>query len=291
MNIQKFHSQKDFHHFLENDPEVQKHLQFEAAIMSRRRYEQTFWLEGYCQVCDKPATFLVDQLYGAQETPQGWLPNWRERLVCKHCQLTNRQRAILHVLKEAVATHLVGEQPLSLYAMEQLSPLFKWLSQHLPNVICLGSEYFGEPINSGTIVNGLRHENVENWSFTDQSFDFIISNDVLEHVNLPERAIAEMYRTLKSQGQFFITIPFCLNAVHTVRRAEVVAGVVKHLLPPNYHGNPLSSKGSLVFHDFGWEWVEQLKQAGFQEVSLCSYWSYLYGYLGAPQYYFWARKP
>ncbi|MEN8221023.1 MAG: class I SAM-dependent methyltransferase, partial [Pseudomonadota bacterium] len=247
---------------------------------------QSFLLDGYCKVCDKPTTFLVDRLYGAQESVEAWMPNWRERLVCAHCQLTNRQRAILHVIKEAVATRT--GQTVSLYTMEQITPLFTWLSHNFENVT--GSEYLGEGIEGGTIVDGMRHENVEAFSFSDQSFDIITSNDVLEHVNLPEQAFGEMYRVLKPGGEIFVTIPFHINAIQTVRRAKLVNGEVKHLLPPIYHGNPLSEKGSLVFNDFGWDFVEQLKAVGFQEVSLCHYWSYLYGYLGDPQYYFWAYK-
>ncbi len=66
----------------------------------------------------------------------------------------------------------------------------------------------------------MRHENIEALSFADQSFDIILSNDVLEHVNLPERAVAEIYRILKPGGEFFMTVPFHPNALQTVRRAE-----------------------------------------------------------------------
>jgi len=293
MKIRKFYQQQDIQSFLENDPDIREHAQFEAAIMSRRLDEQSFLLDGYCKVCDKPTTFLVDRLYGAQESTDGWTPNWRERLDCAHCRLNNRQRAILQGIKEAVATRgaPVDGQTVSLYAMEQITPLFAWLSQNLKNVT--GSEYLGEQIEAGAIVDGMRHENVEALSFADQSFDIITSNDVLEHVNLPEQAIAEMYRVLKPGGEIFVTIPFHINVAQTVRRARFVNGVngeIKHLLPPIYHGNPLSEKGSLVFNDFGWEFVEQLAAMGFQDVSLCNYWSYLYGYLADLQYYFWARK-
>ena len=293
MKIRKFQQQTDFQTFLENNPDIREHVQFEAAIMSRRMDEQSFLLDGYCKVCDTPTLFLVDRLFGAQETLQGWMPNWRERLACTRCQLNNRQRAILHAIKEAVDKRAANEKTVSLYAMEQITAVFAWLSQHFENVT--GSEYLGEEIAGGTIVDGIikgiRHENVEALSFSDQRFDIITSNDVLEHVNLPEQALAEMYRVLKPGGEIFVTIPFHLHAAQTVCRAKLVEGEIKHLLPPLYHGNPLSEKGSLVFNDFGWEFVEQLKTVGFQDVSLCHYWSYLYGYLGDPQYYFWARKP
>ncbi len=288
MKLKQFHHQQDFQHFLTQHPKVQKHVQIETAIMSHRTQEQRFYLDGYCHVCEQPTQFLIDKQYGAEETSQGWLPNWRERLACVHCQLNNRQRAILHALKEAVKKRT--SQVLSIYAMEHVSPTFHWLSQHLPQVTCIGSEYLGDQIPGGTLVNGIRHENVEALSLADRSIDLILSNDVLEHVNLPELAMAEMYRVLKPHGEIFVTIPFHLNTFENTRRAHLTQGVLTHLLPPMYHGNPLSEAGSLVFNDFGWEFVEQLKTAGFQDVSLCHYWSYLHGYLGEPLYYFWAYK-
>jgi SAM-dependent methyltransferase len=235
---------------------------------------------------------LIDKQYGAEEISQGWFPNWRERLACSHCQLNNRQRAMLHALKEAVKVRMAEtpSESLFIYAMEQISPTFHWLSEHLPQVTCIGSEYLGDQLLGGTIVNGIRHENVEALSLADQSVDMILSNDVLEHVNLPELAMVEMYRVLKPRGEIFVTIPFHLNTFPNTRRAHLVQGTLTHLLPPIYHGNPLSEAGSLVFNDFGWEFVEQLKTVGFQDVSLCHYWSYLHGYLGEPLYYFWAYK-
>jgi len=292
MEIKKFYHQPEFQDFMENDPEILEHAQFEIALTAYRSQLSSFLLDGYCKVCDQPTTFLVDRLYGAQETAEGWRPNWRERLVCQSCQLNNRQRAMAHQLKTASTTRLAqGSTPLSLYAMEQISPLFNWLKNNLTQVTCVGSEYLQPEFASGTMVEGIRHEDAESLSFNDHSFDFITSNDVLEHVNAPERAITEIYRILKPTGEVFITIPFHLFTAPTVRRALLKNGMIEHLLPPLYHGNPLSAEGSLVFHDFGWEFVKQLKVSGFQEVALCSYWSYLYGYLGdTQQYFFWARK-
>ena len=44
-------------------------------------------------------------------------------------------------------------------------------------------------------------------SFEDESFDVIISTDVIEHVQSPEKAISELKRVLKKDGQLIITVP------------------------------------------------------------------------------------
>jgi len=64
-----------------------------------------------------------------------------------------------------------------------------------------------------------------------------------------------------------------------------------HHLPPVYHGNPVSADGSLVFTDFGWDFLDQMRACGFQDVSLRIYWSDWLGYLGVGQHYIQAVKP
>ena len=54
---------------------------------------------------------------------------------------------------------------------------------------------------------------------------------------------------------------------------------VVHILPPQYHGNPLSEEGSLVFTDFGWDILDTLKEIGFEKANLIVYYS-------APKAYF-----
>jgi ubiquinone/menaquinone biosynthesis C-methylase UbiE len=48
----------------------------------------------------------------------------------------------------------------------------------------------------------------ENIPFENESFDNIISTEVLEHVACPEKIISEMYRVLKPGGNAIVTIPW-----------------------------------------------------------------------------------
>lgn len=154
-----------------------------------------------------------------------------------------------------------------------------------PTVECIGSEYIN-PDHIVTEINGIRHEDAEALSFPDGSIDLITSNDVLEHVNNPIQALREIFRVLKPGGVVFITIPFHAYRFGTVRRAELINGELIYYYPPIYHGNPLSEDGSLVFNDFGLDFLTKLQDIGFHDVSLCLYWSCLYGYLSAPLSYF-----
>ncbi len=291
MHTLTFTNRQAFFDYLQNVPEFREQREYELAIVRRHQDEAVYHLDGYCKVCAKPTLFQVDAISSYQQTEDGLsLPNWRERLLCESCQLNNRQRAILHQIQAALAEQEHSESP-TIYAMEQVTPLFHALQQIFPHAHCIGSEYVGPEHQSGAVVDGIRHEDAEALSFADNSIDLITSNDVLEHVNQPLQSLREIFRVLKPNGNLFLTIPFHADRDENVRRAELVNGKLTHYLPEMYHGNPMSEDGSLVFNDFGWDFVGEMQSVGFQDVGLCLYWSSFYGYLGAPLSYFYARKP
>ena len=58
-----------------------------------------------------------------------------------------------------------------------------------------------------------------------------------------------------------------------------------------YHGNPLSKKGSLVCYNYGWDFLEILKDAGFRDVSMLVYYNFDMDYIGNGfQFIFVAEK-
>ncbi|OUD15246.1 class I SAM-dependent methyltransferase [Thioflexithrix psekupsensis] len=292
MQIRRFTTCQDFLNELTHSSDFYEQTQYELAIARRYQNEAVFHLDGYCKVCEKPTLFQVDHISSSGANEEGIIiPNWRERLVCE-CELNNRQRAILHQVKCAVQhiSPAMANKPF-IYAMEQVTPLYQMLARLFPNAQCIGSEFIDEKYPSGTVVNGIRHENAEALSFANDQLNIVISNDVLEHVNDPQQALAEIFRVLAPGGELFLTIPFHITTEETVRRAEYKAGQLTHYLPAQYHGNPMSSEGSLVFHDFGWDFLKQMQAIGFESAALCLYWSRFYGYLGAPLSYFYARKP
>jgi SAM-dependent methyltransferase len=82
--------------------------------------------------------------------------------------------------------------------------------------------------------------------------DIFITQDVLEHVFHPERAIAEIHRVLKPGGAHVFTAPKHKGLAETVQRAAIDAtGEVQYLLPAEYHGNPIGDNKALVTYDYG----------------------------------------
>ncbi len=219
---------------------------------------------------------------GGQRQGNSWIPNWRERLECPLCRMNNRQRLIATLVKQ----RLDGSTKKHIYFMEQVTPIYNWATATFKNHTIVGSEYLGYEYEGGSIIKGIRHEDVENLSFKDRTLDLIVSNDVFEHVPNPAKAFAECARVLKNGGLMLATIPFHANNDESIIRAKIVNGQLEHIFPPSYHGNPVSPDGALVFTDFGWDLFDVIKAAGFSDVIAKIYASEKLGHLGGGQIIF-----
>jgi SAM-dependent methyltransferase len=232
---------------------------------------QEYWaLDGFCNVCARAVAFQGDWMHSNGKTA-----NFRERLVCPFCKLNNRQRFMAHLLM--VATRL-GAPQAPTYLHEQVTPFFFWAQRALPGTV-IGSEYLGPDIPSGTSMREMRHEDAQALSFSDASLDTIVSNDVFEHVPDIDLCLAESARVLRPSGRLYFSIPFH-DREKTVQRAAMRDGEIVELLPPQYHGNPIDPKGSLVFYEHGWDILGRCRRAGFSDAYILGYWSLLYGHLG-----------
>jgi hypothetical protein len=105
--------------------------------------------------------------------------------------------------------------------------------------------------------------------------------DVLEHVADYKKALCEMWRVLKPSGRSYITVPWLGGATYkNLTRAELqIDGSIVHYLEPEYHGDPASSNGILSYRSFGWELLDQLREAGFNDVRAIFIFNPLFGYM------------
>ncbi len=268
---------------LERTDELARRKIIEASLAAKPEPMSTV---GFCFVCNQRVLFHTDLEYGFPQPDGGFLPNWRERMVCPECQLNNRMRASIHLF------HLLcNPAPEShLYLTEQETPLFAWFRNSYQHVI--GSEFLGDVVAKGTTnQTGVRNEDLTALSFADEAFDAILSFDVFEHIPDYEQAIRECLRCLKPGGALFFTVPFDHQSEQHIVRAELNAdGEVNHLLAPEYHGNPINPDGCLCYYHFGWDLLDQLRSFGFRDAAAYSYWSQHFGYLGGDQLLFRAVK-
>ncbi|NLI82629.1 MAG: glycosyltransferase [Deltaproteobacteria bacterium] len=278
-----FRNQEEYSRWLENGP-CKAREKYERRFASLKAHESTFVVSGQCYPCGRHSKFLVDRRYGAVQEEGVWIPNWRERLVCGSCGLNNRQRLVAALTMDWLSA-VIGSDS-CVYMMEQVTPLYAFFRERFPGVRVIGSEFLNPSLPGGRIVDGIRHEDAERLSFLDSSVDVILSNDVLEHVNEPMAVLAECARVLRPGGMLVLTIPFHEARATSVRRASVLNGEIKHHLEPQWHSNPISPEGSLVFTDFGWDVLEWMRGVGFDFAEAMLAWSPRYGHFGRSQFVF-----
>jgi SAM-dependent methyltransferase len=265
----------------------------EPAILARSELERALCppgatrhlICGYCGVCQRDTDFLIDFQY-AFTLPDGTqFPNLRERLECVHCRLNTRMRGALHFMRD----HARMRTDSVIYACEQITPLFRAVADRYKGAI--GSEYLhdGTP-RGGTNTSGIRHEDATQLTFKTASFDCILSFDVLEHIPDYNPALGEALRCLRPGGRLLLTVPFNLGATDHLERATLINGNVQHLLPPEYHGDPLNESGALCFRHYGWGLLDELRAIGFSEAAMYFYWSRELGYLGGNPFIIMAVK-
>lgn len=216
--------------------------------------------------------------FGGRETEAGYVPNIRERLICPVTNLNNRQRLVADLVAMRLSERTDSE---NVYVMEQVTPFYKWLTARHGRHNIVGSEYLGDDLAKGAIINEVRHEDIQALSFEDNSIDFVISNEVMEHVPSPAHAFSEVARVMRPGAEAIMTFPFFVDRPQSLCRAELRNGKIVHHHEPQYHGNPISPDGSLVFNDFGWDIFEVIRNAGFADVVIEIYHSAILGHLGS----------
>jgi len=186
------------------------------------------WRIRRCACCERLAIFLCN---GSAEFR-----------ACMFCSANERYELLAAEIKNRYGSKL-GE--MDVLELDPNSPLMKILSRARKHV-----RTFYEPVGErGSFrSDGTMCQDVTALTFPNESFDLIISSDVLEHVPALERAFRESRRVLKQEGAHLFTVPPRLK---TKKRAELVEGKILHLEPPEYHRDPLSAQGILAFWDMG----------------------------------------
>lgn len=236
-----------------------------------------FSIPGSCGACGNEADFMVhvEKHTLAPFSLDGSHYNWREQLICSHCGLNNRMRDAIHYFIRVFSP----AQYANIYMTEQITPAYSLMKQKYPCTV--GSEHLGYSMAPGESKDGIRNEDMMKLSFADNSIDYVLSFDVLEHVPDASRAFAELHRVIKPGGILIFTVPFDYGIKKTIVRAEMdEAGNITHHLPPEIHGNPLDPDGCLCFRLYGWDMLGALEAAGFEEVRAVTDWSRKYVYFG-----------
>ena len=297
--LKKIFQPKNQQHFFSIDrvPNIvayRAHLEKRASVHKFRWEKELalasagapFTTPGHCFPCNQPVEFKTDFLYSHTMVHGKPVPNWRERVLCPLCQMNNRTRASIQILQQTLAAYKKSR----IYIAEQVTPLYGALKKQYQNLV--GSEYLGEKVAFGSCdERGIRNESIIKLTFEDNSFDYILNFDVLEHIPNVSFALDEIYRVLAKNGTLLLTVPFLPGETETRVRATIDdLGKIVHLMEPQYHGDPIADAGCLCFQDFGWDLLDQMRDIGFTDVNMLLYWSEEFGYYGVEQMMIVAHK-
>jgi SAM-dependent methyltransferase len=202
-----------------------------------------FSQKGYCPCCDKEVVFRA-------------FDNWlRDYFLCSNCRSIPRERALMLVIEKYYPNWK------DLYIHES-SPSNRGTSIKLKEN-CYNytpTQYLPDkPL--GVVVNGYKNENLESLTFDDESFDLVITQDVMEHIYYPDKAFKEIARTLKKGGAHIFTVPI----INKFNKTEIWAlkddnSQPIFLVNPEYHGNPIDPKGSPVTMHWGFDIINYIKE-------------------------------
>jgi SAM-dependent methyltransferase len=201
------------------------------------------------------------------------IDNLRESLSAN--ELNSRKRALLvevDMLRRKFPR--VSARSARIFAAEALTRTALILRGLYP--FFLGTEYLPDPDKRRAYLP-ISHADLLNLDFPDETFDVVLTGDVLEHVPDLPRAMREMARVLKPKGFLLSTFPFLPQHYETARLASLEPTGVKHYVEPQYHGDPVDAKGALVFQIPGWDVLDLCRESGLHDARMVMHCSSVYG--------------
>ncbi|NOR69478.1 MAG: methyltransferase domain-containing protein [Methylomarinum sp.] len=203
----------------------------------------TAYLEvsGYCPICEKKVQFASEY---------NWL---RDHFLCSGCGSIPRERALMKVINDYYPNYRD-------LIIHESSPGGRGVSVKLHSECShYSASHYYPDLALGTMhkKHGYQCESLEALTFEDESFDLFITQDVMEHIFDPSKAFSEIARVLKPGGAHVFTVPIINKGAQSECWASLDdKGEIVYHHDPEYHGNPIDSKGSLVTMHWGYDMAE-----------------------------------
>jgi SAM-dependent methyltransferase len=203
---------------------------------------------GQCNICGWTGEFFKPEM-------------GREGAMCRNCSATSRHRAIAYVVGQ-----VFGQGP---------HPVFEWTQNKSVKILessARGSypvmftekfDYYATEFDPKKIAEGKQpraYADFQKLHYADATFDMVIASDVFEHVRKDEDGYKEIYRVLKPDGSFVMTVPYDHQREKTIVRVDTSGEQDKHVLEPEYHGG---GGHTLTYRNYGRDLLSTLHRIGY----------------------------
>jgi predicted SAM-dependent methyltransferase len=164
-----------------------------------------FGLRFKCPFCGKsfrkffPAGFSFPVLEEKNVVGGGYRPN----ALCPFCRSSDRERLIFLYLKKQTSVFSESIKLLHVAPEKNLQIFLK---------SCANIDYLSVDIDSPLAAIKM---DISSINYENNSFDVIICNHVLEHIENDKRAMAEIYRVLKPGGWTILQVPLSITSPKT----------------------------------------------------------------------------
>lgn len=278
-------------------PNIEVREEFESIDLWRLWQEGNPWVFDpevpramAASIKDRGLTEPISNHYFAPDLVAVHPPNYRESIIAGG--LISRHRAVLAELAHQGRTDPDLTRSTSRgYAPEAITAFALRLRGRYSRFI--GSEFCTTSEERRAILP-IEHQDLQRLTFPNDLFDWVLSNDVFEHVPNLDECLREVCRVLRPGGFLISTFPFAYQSLEGVVKARRVGESVEYLAEPEYHGNPMNpDEGSLVFEIPGWDLIARSLRAGFKHSSFVFCCSNKFGIVGhdlAGVFVFAARK-
>jgi SAM-dependent methyltransferase len=197
----------------------------ESLLQSTKKYE--------CPFCNQTSKGLIQIGFEFPVLKQKKVIGGGRRFAgCKVCGSNDRDRLIFIYLREIKRLFDTDKETKILHIAPEEKLSGQLLKAGFETYIC--GDFFADGYTYPAHVQNI---NVLNIPYPDNTFDLVICNHVLEHIEDDRKAMSELRRVLKTNGQAILQVPISKNSEITIedfsmsdpKQREIIFGQSDHL--------------------------------------------------------------
>ena len=227
------------------------------------------FIPGTCNICGSHSGFVIEvseneaeRLAGKdwKEVVRGSKINLRENMRCVKCPCTSRHRALVSVFldvykKGSILSDIVANKQIAVFESSGMASYTNLFDRKFSYI----NTMYDKNIVDSKAYDPKRYADLQQMPYGEDTFDYIITADVFEHVRNYLVAIRECFRVLKPGGTMIFTVPYRHSQERNHIKVLPDGDRDTFIEEPEYHG---MSK-SLVYRIYGRELLDDLAKTGF----------------------------